>query len=62
MKPITVDQSKIGARVCLSGAKHIDYRDMCGIVKRAVKSRDCYTVLLDDGRRYDADPDRVTFI
>lgn len=60
MKPEPVNQSYVGQRVILGQALRDErYRGMHGYVKRAVKSRGCYHVVMDNGRHYDALPGNV---
>lgn len=48
-----------GTRVILSRVRHESYRGLQGIVRRFVKRRGVYAIVLDDGRGYDALPGNI---
>lgn len=48
-----------GTRVILSRVRHESYRGLQGTVRRFVKRRGVYDIVLDDGRSYDALPGNI---
>ena len=57
---MAVDKALVGKRVALgAGVRHKEYAGLAGVIKKAVKSRNVYTIALDDGRYYDAAPENV---
>ena len=48
-----------GTRVILSRVRHDAYRGLHGTVRRFVKKRGVYAIVLDDGRGYDALPANI---